>query len=137
MLLMLLTSCSQPPPKAPPQATNNPNPQPSGQWVLESYDATKGYTFRRDGVSYLTNCFSIKRKVSKTDNPTMLREFGYVLDGPSNVHMDVKDQSQCNELLEYIHKPVPLNNETLWGRDVFLVARPEETTIYLRVMSAK
>jgi len=140
-VLLLVGGCNtNPAPKPQTQVVSTPAPKADpteGQWILESYDAAKGYTFSKDGVSYQTKCFRIEGKVNSTDDPAILRGFGYTLDGPSRFHMDVKNQSQCNELLNYIRKPVALTNGSVWGSDVFLVDRPEGATIYLQVTSAK
>jgi hypothetical protein len=116
---------------------DSPTQQQNGQWVLQSYDSAKGYTFNKDGVSYQTKCFRIEGKVKKTDDPAGLRGLGYVLDGPNRFHMDIKEQSQCSELLEFIHKPISLTNGSIWGPDMLLVDRPEGATIYLQVTNAK
>lgn len=139
ILLVLIASvgCRSAPKPVDLTPVNAVASQPSSQWILESYDSVKGYTFSKDGVSYQTKCFRIEGKVDSTDDPAALRGLGYVLDGSSRFHMDIKNQSQCNELLNYIHKPVTLTNGSVWGPDVFLVDRPEGATIYLQVMNAK
>jgi hypothetical protein len=72
------------------------------QWVLQSYDATKGYVFFRNGVEYQTTCFAE----------------GYpVLGVPPNVTPDLspdamppnlpRSESACGSILSYLGKPVP------------------------------
>jgi len=36
---------------------------PSGQWILESYNADSGYVFRKDGVHYKANCCLIHTRL--------------------------------------------------------------------------
>jgi hypothetical protein len=75
-------------------AREREKPTPIGQWVLESYDSAKGYTFSKDGVVYQTTCFEIKG--------TRVRD---------------EMQSLCaRDLLPYIHKVVPItqNGDSLY-----------------------
>jgi len=87
--------------------------QKDSQWVLESYDSSKGYTFTKGRVTYQTKCFRIAGKVDKTDDKAGLRGLGYIMDGLSKFHMDIKEQSQCSELLDSIHKPVTPTNKSI------------------------
>jgi hypothetical protein len=134
VLLVSLVGCSRPIPESKTLAPGNPTKPQSGQWILESYDLTKGYAFSKDGVTYQAKCSRIEGKASKGHT---IEGLGFVWDGPNKYHIDVKDQSQCNELLEYIHKPVGLTNGSILGSDMLLVDRPDGVTIYLQVTSAK
>jgi hypothetical protein len=58
-----------------------------GQWVLESYDATKGYTFHKDGVEYQGHCQVVRH------------------DGKSN---RATWEEACIDVLPYLHKTVPV-----------------------------
>lgn len=59
-----------------------------GQWILESYNENIGYTFRKDGVTYLTRCDAVNYGYGKGAEP-------------------VKRQFDCAPVLAYLHKPVP------------------------------
>ena len=105
-LSMWLASCGRP---ASDASKSTPGKQPRDQWTLENYDPIKGYTFKKDGTSYLTECFLIEGKLDKSDDPSSIRKLGYTMDGNNDFHLDVQDQSQCNELLPYLHKTVPIH----------------------------
>lgn len=66
-----------------------PPAQNAGQWILESYDANKGYVFRKDGVRYMTHC-----------------RISYLHDA-TNVY-PAASESECSAVLPYLHKPLPL-----------------------------
>ena len=61
-----------------------------GQWVLESYNEKTGYTFRKDGVTYLTRCDGVN--------------YGY---GKGAEYVEPQRQFDCSPILEYMRKPVP------------------------------
>jgi hypothetical protein len=66
---------------------NHPN-----QWVLESYVATKGYTFIKDGIRYQTHCnYAGIERNDGTDPPGAATQ-----------------ESDCSIILPYLHKPIPL-----------------------------
>lgn len=69
------------------------------QWILESYDKDKGYTFVHDGVAYHTRCFATGRPVLAGDKPDL--DTGALPPNPA-FH-----ESECDEILLYLHKPVP------------------------------
>jgi hypothetical protein len=108
ILAVSLASCGHPAIEVDTPNRSAPGGKPTDQWTLENYDAGKGYTFQKDGVSYLTTCFLIEGKLSKTGNSPIRRGPGYVLEGTDSFHLDVKDQAQCNELVPYLHKTVPV-----------------------------
>lgn len=60
----------------------------SGQWILESYNETTGYTFRKDGVTYLTRCGGVNWGHGKGVEP-------------------ITRQFVCSSILGFLHKPVP------------------------------
>ena len=57
--------------------------------ILESYDSARGYTFSKDGVSYLTKCRTIYVDLTYKTPP-----------------ITVQNQSECRALLAYLHKPI-------------------------------
>lgn len=59
------------------------------QWLLESYNEKTGYMFRKDGVHYTAHC-----RIS------YLYEADNVLPATS--------ESECSAVLQYLHKPLPL-----------------------------
>ena len=59
-----------------------------GQWVLESYREDTGYTFRKDGVTYVTRCDGVNYGRGKGAEP-------------------VKGEFECSPILAYLHKSVP------------------------------
>jgi S1-C subfamily serine protease len=73
-----------------------------GQWVLQSYDADKGYTFVRDGVQYQAECWATGRpylgfpseNIPDTDPDALPPE-------------PARQQTECADILPYLHKPVP------------------------------
>lgn len=79
-ILLSLSGCSH-------QAVQRSADAP-GQWVLESYDENVGYTFRKDGVTYLTRCDGVNYGYGKGAEP-------------------VKRQFECAPVLAYLHKPIP------------------------------
>jgi hypothetical protein len=83
--------CNQSAPEAQKSTPNPQNREQSSQWVLESYDSTKGFTFSKDGLSYLAKCDHIFWK-------------------STGFRQDVHDQSECVKLLPYLHKPVPIDD---------------------------
>jgi hypothetical protein len=58
-----------------------------GQWILESYNENTGYTFRKDGVTYLTRCDGVNYESGKGTEP-------------------IKRQFECSAILAHLHKPV-------------------------------
>lgn len=93
VLLASSTACNQPASKTAPQPSSNTNAPQNGQWILESYDSAKGYTFSKDGVTYQTRCYTISETFGNTSIPSP--KF-------------VSDQSQCSGLLLYLHKSTPI-----------------------------
>ncbi len=70
-----------------------------GQWILESYDKSKGYTFVHDGAVYHTTCVATGRPMLPGDKPDL--DPGAL---PPNL---ASHQSECEDILPYLHKPVP------------------------------
>jgi hypothetical protein len=103
VLLVFLAACSQPSPKADPPAVSNTAPTQSGQWILQNYDSDKGYTFRRDGVSYQTRCDHVFHK-------------------GTGIRQDASDQTLCVRVLPYLHKTIPIDNasENINGMIAFI-----------------
>ena len=77
ILLLLLAGCS--------------NSAPKGTWVLESYDANKGYVFSKDGVHYQAHCYAFDRAYEKTFDPTRYAHA----------------ESECAAITRYLHQPLP------------------------------
>jgi hypothetical protein len=70
------------------------------RWVLESYDKDKGYVFVKDGIRYDATCVATGHPVLGLDNhpdpsPDALP--------PTPAYQE----SECDEVLQYMHKPVP------------------------------
>ena len=74
----------------------------SNQWVLQSYDRDKGYTFTKDGVQYQATCFGTGRPMlglPPNQTPDM---------DPDSMPPEIAhDQTDCGDVLIYLHKPVP------------------------------
>jgi hypothetical protein len=71
------------------------------QWVLQSYDEKKGYTFVKDGVSYQAHCFAtghpmLSNNVPDTGSDAMPPDpaFG--------------NETACTDILIYMRKPTPV-----------------------------
>jgi hypothetical protein len=84
LLLIFLTSCSG----------NN------DEWILQSYDKTKGYTFTRNGVSYQTTCFATGRPMLSDTVPDTSPD-----SLPPNPAFD--GEVDCSDILPFLHKPIP------------------------------
>jgi hypothetical protein len=70
------------------------------QWVLQSYDKDKGYVFVKDGIQYEASCFGTGNPVLGVDNHP----------DPNPDAMPptpAYQQNDCDEVLQYLHKPVP------------------------------
>jgi len=91
LVAVAMMSCNRSAPKDIALPSNKP--KQSGQWILESYDADKGFTFSKDGVLYATRCDHISSKVS-------------------NIRIDIQDQSQCARVLSYLHKTIPIDESS-------------------------
>jgi hypothetical protein len=78
------------------QATGSP---PKDEWILESYEEDKGYTFVHDGVTYHTRCFATGRPVLPSGKPDL--DPGALPPNPAS------QQSECGDILPYLHRPVP------------------------------
>jgi hypothetical protein len=83
-----MTGCERPAPK---DISLPDNKSQNSQWVLESYDASKGFVFSKDGVSYATKCDHIFHK-------------------STGIRQDINDQSQCVRVLSYLHKTIPIDD---------------------------
>ena len=57
---------------------------------------------------YKTRCFLIESQLNKPVEPNAHQRPGTVFDGKNSYHLDIKDQSQCNEILPYLHKTIAL-----------------------------
>lgn len=74
--------------------------QTKDEWVLQSYNKGTGYVFVKDGVRYEARCFATGNPVLGTDNhpdpdPNAMPPF------------PAYDQSECSEILQYMHKSIP------------------------------
>ena len=78
------------------QATSSP---PKDEWILESYEEDKGYMFVHDGVTYHTRCFATGRPVLPSGKPD--------LDPSALPPNPASQQSECGDILSYLHRPVP------------------------------
>ncbi len=76
--------------------------QAKDQWVLQSYDRNKGYIFVRNGVEYETTCLA-------TGRPTLGAPPNQTADtNPDALPPDIAhDETDCGDVLLYLHKPVP------------------------------
>jgi hypothetical protein len=92
-LSVSLASCNHSVPNSTASPSSNPRQQQNGQWVLESYDSTKGFTFSKNGVLYVTKCDHISWKIS-------------------NYRADIQYQSQCTMILSYLHKTIPMDDSS-------------------------
>jgi hypothetical protein len=119
-LSVSLLGCSRPTLKA----SSEPSQQKNSQWILESYDSVKGFTFSKDGVSYLTKCSRI----------VWVHQPG--ISNPNGFQMDVYDQNQCVELLPYLHKVVPLGDSSE-NYDGTLSFATGNKTLILKITEAK
>lgn len=70
-----------------------------GQWILESYDKDAGYTFVHDGVVYKASCVATGRPMLPGDKPD--------LDPRALPPNTASHQSECDDILPYLHQPVP------------------------------
>jgi len=96
IIILLFSGCSHPEQKR-EGLTENRDMQ--GQWILQSYDATKGYTFLKDGVQYQAHC--------------------QVFRAGGKAHAVVREGA-CIDVLPYLHKAV---SATLW-EDELTVKNP-------------
>jgi hypothetical protein len=80
---------------------------PPGQWILESYNADKGYVLRKDGATYLASCdYYFWGPISQDKN------------NPGEPYLDMglghgsqldNNRGECTAILAFIHKPVPFS----------------------------
>lgn len=104
----------------------------SNQWVLQSYDRDKGYIFVKDGVQYEATCFGIGRPM---------------LGAPSNQTPDMDpdsmppniahDQTNCGDILVYLHKPIPNFRQVGGSLLVFTEAENQNYKLEFEVKHAK
>jgi hypothetical protein len=73
----------------------------NNQWILQSYDQNKGYTFVQNGVSYQTDCAATGKPVLQSGAPNTDPDAL-----PPNLALD--GESDCADILPYLHKSVPL-----------------------------
>ena len=100
-LVGLLAACN----RAPVQKENSIAKGPPGQWILESYNADKGYVLRKDGVTYLASCDYYFWGPISHDKNNPGEPF---LDaGPGHGSQLQNDRGECTRILAFIHKPVP------------------------------
>jgi hypothetical protein len=72
------------------------------QWVLQSYDKAKGYTFLRNGVQYQATCVATGQPVLGL-NPDAKPDLS-----PDALPPDIaQGQDSCADILVYLHKPIP------------------------------
>ena len=91
------------------------------QWVLQSYDKDKGYTFVRNGVQYQASCWA-------TGKPML----GYnVPDAKPDLSPDAlppepaRGEDSCGDILVYLHKPIP-NLRQVYGSILLLTEEHNE-----------
>lgn len=92
--------------QATPQRNSPSAPDNAGQWVLESYDKNKGYTFLKDGVRYQAHCSGYYLSADGDDE---------VYDSRPTVNIE---ESTCSAVLPYLRAPLPLEQglDTLYFR---------------------
>jgi hypothetical protein len=74
--------------------------QRSGEkWVLENYDAEKGYVFSKDGATYQAHCAAI-----------LVGDDARVMFAATPEHPLF--ENQCSVILRYMHKAIPLEAES-------------------------
>jgi len=125
--LLLLVGCSKSEPPKPVDisaglVSKSADP---GEWVLESYDANRGYIFSKDGIQYLAHC-----------------QFWNMLyaDGNPVTFQRARSESDCASVLEYLHKPVPIEPsliENQKDRIVFMGQTPKSPYCQFQIVSAK
>lgn len=67
---------------------------------MQSYDKNAGYVFVRDGIQYEASCFATGQPVLGLDNHPDPNPDAM----PPN---PAYQQSDCDEILQFLHKPVP------------------------------
>lgn len=118
MFVLLLVGCSKTVP-----VPLNAIVEQKGVWYLESYDASKGYTFSKDGVQYLAHCSY------------------WTLIGAEKVGnwRKADGENWCAAVLDYLHKPIPLEAGDLDMKDhlIFKGQKPGSTSCEFVIVSAK
>jgi hypothetical protein len=110
--------------------------EPSGQWVLESYSADRGYVFRKDGVEYLARCAQFDSAELIQKQPEIISDSSVAPALPPGwtpipkpgldwrpILSPTHNEWICSPILPYLHKSVSLRQR---ARDkdilVFIIA---------------
>ncbi len=102
--------------------------QNKDQWVLQSYDKDKGYTFVRNGVQYETTCVATGRPVLGPNNVPDT--------SPDALPPDVaRHESECEDILYYLHKPIP-NLRQAYG-SILLFTKENNWRLEFQIKHAK
>jgi hypothetical protein len=80
----------------------------SGQWVLESYSAERGYVFSKDGATYEAHCRAYFPPPPKDSVPSPIEiPPGAAFTRLPNPH---EMEIACSNVLPYLHKPIALEH---------------------------
>jgi hypothetical protein len=104
-------------------------PAQSGEWILESYTADKGYVLRKDGVKYVADCgYYFFGPVSQDEYHRGEPQLSAM---PGKGLLVQKDSGECTAILAYLHKPVPFQQYASYPPDrlFFLKQQPGSTYI--------
>lgn len=113
LLILLLAGCSH------PTVTNSLQTSlpTGGQWILESYDATNGYMFVKDGIRYQAHCQLVRLSGGKAQAADR--------------------EAACVDVLPYLHEVVPA---TLWEDELTVKPKPgatDEWEVRFLIIAAK
>jgi hypothetical protein len=118
LAILLLAGCGYPAGKQDGFTSSLQTSAPThGQWILESYDATKGYTFVKDGIQYQAHCQLVR------------------LDGGKARAAD--REGACVDVLPYLHQVVP---GTMWEDELTVKSKPggkDEWEVRFLIIAAK
>lgn len=91
--------------------------EPPGQWMLESYNAEKGYVFRKDHVKYEARClgFTPLKDIPSVQSAV---EWHIVSVGSVSYH-----EEECSDVLAYINKPIPLKQGKPFAMEELVFAK--------------
>jgi hypothetical protein len=108
---------------------HDPTSETKDRFILESYDASKGYTFLRpsNGVHYQTNCLYYPHVTG------------------SSTKMPATDEGACSDILPYLHQPYLVLDTATTDRLIFRADIPgttkadayNEYTIEFKIVEAK
>jgi hypothetical protein len=90
------------------------------QWMLQSYDSAKGYTFVKDGIAYHAHCFAVGRPMLPNNVPDT---------NPDAMPPDapIGGESGCADILPYLGKSVPLRQDG----EILLFTEPQSQNFKL------